>query len=188
MDFARTHGLKIGKIRDLIAYRLKKDHLVERVATTPFTGRSGGSWQAQVFRDKASGEEQLALVHGSVDPEKPVLVRMHSLDLFADILGEKGPKSDLLHAAMRMIEEEGSGVVVMLHAAASGSLSRSIDQRAGKPAEVGDSVRGYGTGAQILAALGIHDMILLSNSRHSPVGLSGYGLAIVEERPIKVEE
>jgi 3,4-dihydroxy 2-butanone 4-phosphate synthase/GTP cyclohydrolase II len=66
-------------------------------------------------------------------------------------------------------------------------LSRSIDIRAGKPVDGGDAVRGYGTGAQILAALGIRDMILLSNAHHSPVGLSGYGLAIVEERPIEVE-
>ncbi len=186
MDFARTHGLKIGTIRDLIAYRLKKDHLVERVATAPFTAQSGAQWQAQVFRDKASGEEQLALVYGTLDTEKPVLVRMHSLDLFADVLGEAGPRSGVLHGAMRMIEEEGSGVVVALHAAAPGSLSRSLDLRAGKPVEAGDAVRGYGTGAQILAALGIHDMILLSNTRHSPVGLSGYGLAIVDERPIEV--
>lgn len=188
MDFARSHGLKIGTIRDLIAYRLKKDHLVERVATCPFTADSGAQWQAQVFRDKSSGEEQLALIYATLDTSVPVLVRMHSLDLFADVLGEAGPKSGLLQGAMRMIEEAGSGVVVTLHAAAPGSLSRSIDLRSGKPAEIGDAVRGYGTGAQILAALGIRDMILLSNSRHSPVGLSGYGLAIVEERPIKVEE
>jgi 3,4-dihydroxy 2-butanone 4-phosphate synthase/GTP cyclohydrolase II len=186
MDFARTHALKIGTIRDLIAYRLKKDHLVERVATAPFTALSGAQWQAQVFRDKASGEEQLALVHGTLDTEKPVLVRMHSLDLFADVLGEAGARSGVLHGAMRIIEEEGSGVVVALHAAAPGSLSRSLDLRAGKPAEVGDAVRGYGTGAQILAALGIHDMILLSNTRHSPIALSGYGLAIVDERPIEL--
>src|SRR5438128_7962530 len=88
MDFARAHGLKIGTIRDLIAYRLKKDHLVERVATCPFTADSGAQWQVQVFRDKASGEEQLALVHGTIDPGQPVLVRMHSLDLFADVIGE----------------------------------------------------------------------------------------------------
>ncbi|MFL6736095.1 MAG: 3,4-dihydroxy-2-butanone-4-phosphate synthase [Sphingomonas sp.] len=187
MDFARAHGVKIGTIRDLIAYRLKKDHLVERVATSPFVAESGRQWQAQVFRDKANGEEQLALVYGTLEPTSPVLVRMHSLDLFADILGEKGPKAGVLQSAMRMIEEEGSGVVVTLHAAAPGSLSRSIDLRSGKPAEMGDAVRGYGTGAQILAALGIHDMILLSNTRHSPIGLSGYGLAIIEERPIKGE-
>jgi 3,4-dihydroxy 2-butanone 4-phosphate synthase/GTP cyclohydrolase II len=86
---------------------------------------------------------------------------------------------------MRAIEEEGSGVLVALHAAAPGSLSRSTDLRAGKPAEAGDAVRGYGTGAQILAALGIHDMILLTNTHHSPVALAGYGLAIVEERAFK---
>src|SRR4051795_3440175 len=143
MDFARTHGLKIGTIRDLIAYRLKKDHMVERVATSPFTARSGAEWQAQVFRDKASGEEQLALVHGALDTDQPVLVRMHSLDLFADVLGEAGPRSALLQGAMRAIEEEGSGVVVALHAAAAVSLSRSIDIRAGKPVEGGDAVRGY---------------------------------------------
>jgi 3,4-dihydroxy 2-butanone 4-phosphate synthase/GTP cyclohydrolase II len=186
MDFARTHGLKIGTIRDLIAYRLKKDHLVERTASTLFKAESGAEWEAQVFRDKASGEEQLALVHGTLNTDEPVLVRMHSLDLFADVLGEVGPKSGMLQAAMRMVEQAGSGVVVALHAAASGSLSRSIDLRAGKPAEGGDAVRGYGTGAQILAALGIHDMVLLSNTRHSPVALAGYGLAIVDELPIDV--
>ncbi len=187
MDFARAHGLKIGTIRDLIAYRLKKDHLVERVAASPFTALSGAMWQAQVFRDKATGEEQLALVHGALDTDQPVLVRMHSLDLFADVLGEAADRSGLLQGAMRLIEVEGAGVLVALHAAAPGSLSRSIDLRAGKPVEAGDAVRGYGTGAQILAALGIHDMILLTNTHHSPVALAGYGLAIVEERPIKVE-
>jgi 3,4-dihydroxy 2-butanone 4-phosphate synthase/GTP cyclohydrolase II len=185
MDFARAHGLKIGTIRDLIAYRLKKDHLVEKVATAAFQASSGKEWQAQVFRDKSSGEEQLALVHGALDTTRPVLVRMHSLDLFADVLGEAGPRSGVLQAAMRCVEREGSGVVVTLHAAAQGSLSRSIDLRAGKPAEIGDAVRGYGTGAQILAALGIHDMILLTNTHHSPIALAGYGLAIVEERPIQ---
>ena len=185
MDFARMHGLKVGTIRDLIAYRLKKDHLVEKVATAPFKASSGKEWQAQVFRDRSSGEEQLALVHGALNTAEPVLVRMHSLDLFADVLEEKSPRSDLLQRSMRMIEAEGAGVVVALHAASPGSLSRSIDLRAGKPAEAGDAVRGYGTGAQILAALGIHDMILLTNTHHSPVALGGYGLAIVEERPIE---
>ena len=188
MDFARTHGLKIGTIRDLIAYRLKKDHLVERTASALFQAKSGAEWEAQVFRDKASGEEQLALVHGRLNTDAPVLVRMHSLDLFADVLGEAGPRSGVLQGAMRAIEREGAGVVVALHAAAPGSLSRSIDLRAGKPVEGGDAVRGYGIGAQILAALGIHDMILLSNTRHSPVALAGYGLAIVDERPIELPE
>jgi 3,4-dihydroxy 2-butanone 4-phosphate synthase / GTP cyclohydrolase II len=184
MDFARTHGLKIGTIRDLIAYRLKKDHMFERAASTAFMSNGGAEWQAQVFRDKATGEEQLALVHGALDVTRPVLVRMHSLDLFADVLGEASPRSGLLQSSMRMIEKEGSGVIVALHAAAPGSLSRSADFRAGKPTE-GPALRSYGIGAQILAALGIHQMILLTNTHHSPVALSGYGLEIVEERAIE---
>ncbi|GAA4031545.1 3,4-dihydroxy-2-butanone-4-phosphate synthase [Sphingomonas rosea] len=187
IDFARTHGLKIGTIRDLIAYRLRRDHLVERVAASPFLSASGTEWQAQVFRDKATGAEQLALILGPLDPEQPVMVRMHSLDLFADVLGEKSDRGGLLAGAMRMIEQQGSGVVVALHAASPGSLSRAADRRAGKDVEEGEALRSYGIGAQILAALGIHDMILLSNTRHAPVGLSGYGLAIVEERCIGQE-
>jgi 3,4-dihydroxy 2-butanone 4-phosphate synthase / GTP cyclohydrolase II len=186
MDFARSHDLKIGTIRDLIAYRLKKDHMVERVAATGFTARSGAKWQAQVFRDKATGAEQLAMVHGTIDPGHPVLVRMHSLDLFADVLGEASDRAGLLQGAMAMIEEEGAGVIVALHAASPGSLSRATDLRSGKGAETGEALRSYGIGAQILAALGIHDMILLSNTCHSPVALSGYGLAIIEERPIRL--
>ena len=188
MEFARAHGLKIGTIRDLIAYRLKKDHMVERVAETRFTSKSGANWTAQVFRDKASGEEQLALVHGHIDPARPTLVRMHSIDLFADVLGEQSPRAGLLHGAMSMIEREGSGVVVALHAAAPGSLSLATNLRSGQPVETGPALRSYGIGAQILAALGIHDMILLSNTKHSPVGLSAYGLAIVEERCITARE
>ena len=186
MQFAAVHGLKIGTIRDLIAYRLKKDHMVERVATTGFTAKSGATWQAQVFRDKATGAEQLAMVHGTLDPDHPVLVRMHSLDLFADVLGEASDRSGLLPGAMAMIEEHGAGVIVALHAASPGSLSRATDLRSGKPAEGGEGLRSYGIGAQILAALGIHDMILLSNTCHSPVALSGYGLAIIEERRIEL--
>jgi len=186
MDFARAHGLKIGTIRDLIAYRLRKDHMVERSAETAFKAGNGAQWQAQVFRDKATGEEQLALVHGVLDTERPVLVRMHSLDLFADVLGEQSPRSGLLHGAMRMIEAEGSGVIVALHAAAPGSLSRAADLRSGKGAETGPALRSYGIGAQILSALGIHQMVLLTNTHHSPVALSGYGLEIVEERAIQL--
>ncbi len=184
MEFAATHGLKIGTIRDLIAYRLKKDHMVERVAETRFTSARGAEWTVQVFRDKADGAEQIALVHGALDTSAPTLVRMHAIDLFADLFAESGERSGLLQGAMRMIEEEGRGVLVTLHAASPGRLARAIDQRAGTGTPDGDEMRSYGIGAQILAALGIHDMILLTNTRHAPVGLSGYGLAIVEERCI----
>ena len=101
--------------------------MVERVASTALHGATAArEWQAQVFRDKATGAEQLALVHGTLDPEQPVLVRMHSLDLFADVLGEAGERSrPAARARCAMIEAEGAGVVVALHAASPGSLSRA---------------------------------------------------------------
>src|ERR671933_2033163 len=88
MDFARTHGLKIGTIRDLIAYRLKKDHLVEQKAEAQFESRWGGTWTAKAFLNKAIGRETVALVKGEIDPSKPTLVRMHQLSLFSDALAE----------------------------------------------------------------------------------------------------
>ncbi|GAC1583249.1 MAG: 3,4-dihydroxy-2-butanone-4-phosphate synthase [Sphingomicrobium sp.] len=185
MEFAATHGLKIGTIRDLIAYRLKKDHMVERVAESRFVTASGAEWAAQVFRDKSDGEEQIAIVHGRLDPQQPALVRMHSMDIFADVFGEASSRAQLLQGAMRMIEHAGAGVIVALRVASPTAFSRSLDRRSGKPVEPMDELRNYGVGAQILAALGIHDMVLLTNTSHSPVGLSGYGLKIVEERSIE---
>ncbi|MEO6247938.1 MAG: 3,4-dihydroxy-2-butanone-4-phosphate synthase [Sphingomicrobium sp.] len=184
MEFAATHGLKIGTIRDLISYRLKKDHMVERVAETRFTAERGHEWTAHVFRDRTDGDEQVAIVHGQINPNSPALVRMHSLDLLADVFGERGDRAGLLSGAMRMIEEHGSGVIVALKISATDAFSRALDRSEGRAASEGEGLRNYGVGAQILSAFGIHDMILLTNTRHSPVGLSGYGLAIVEERPI----
>ncbi len=133
MDFARAHGLKIGTIRDLIAYRLKKDHMVERVATSAFTASSGAQWQAQVFRDKASGEEQLALVHGTLDPAQPGAgPDAQPRPVRRRARRGRAALGRCSRARCAMIEEEGSGVVVALHAAAPGSLSRAIDLALGQ--------------------------------------------------------
>ncbi|MEO5640356.1 MAG: 3,4-dihydroxy-2-butanone-4-phosphate synthase [Sphingomicrobium sp.] len=185
MEFAATHGLKIGTIRDLIAYRLKKDHMVERVAESSFTNWRGAEWNCVVFRDKSSDTEQFALVHGTLNVTEPVLVRMHSVDIFTDMLGEAGERAGLLQGAMKMIEEKGSGVIVTLRVTAHKPLHHAAARRSSRQPEDVDELRTYGVGAQILAALNIHDMVLLTNTRHSPVGLSAYDLAIVEERPIE---
>jgi 3,4-dihydroxy 2-butanone 4-phosphate synthase / GTP cyclohydrolase II len=183
--FARRHGLKIGTIRDLIAYRLKKDRLIEQTAEARFESRWGGVWTAKTFLNKASGAEQIALVKGHIDPDKPTLVRMHALSIFSDAFAESDGRSRLLEASMKAIAEEGTGAIVVINRPMSGGLSQALKVRAGE-ISMRDSaeLRDYGVGAQILAALGIHDMILLTNSHHSPVGLGGYGLQIVGERPI----
>jgi 3,4-dihydroxy 2-butanone 4-phosphate synthase/GTP cyclohydrolase II len=184
VEFARTHKLKIGTIRDLIAYRRKHDHLVEKVAETRFASRWGGDWRMMTFFNKATGTEQGALVKGHIDPEQPTLVRMHLLSPFSDIYGEDGPRAGLIARAMEMIAEAGSGVIVILNRPVAGWLSRAIQAREDGDTSVMDELRDYGVGAQILTELGVQDMILLTNSHHTLVGLAGYGLSIVGERPI----
>jgi 3,4-dihydroxy 2-butanone 4-phosphate synthase/GTP cyclohydrolase II len=186
MEFARTHNLKIGTIRDLIAYRLRKDRMVEQVAEAQFESSWGGAWSVKTFVDKATGTEQVALVKGWIDPDKPTLVRMHALSLFSDAFGQAGPRGRLLEGAMQEIAEEGTGVIVVINRALPDSLSRAVNILAGKsqPSDM-ETLRDYGIGAQILSALNVHDMVLLTNTHHTPVALGGYGLTIVAERPIR---
>lgn len=188
ITFARMHDLKIGTIRDLIAYRRKHDRMVEKKADLAFESRYGGQWTARTYFNKATGDETMTLLKGKVDPNKPTLVRMHTLSIFADILGEQqGDRSDMLHRSMEIIAEEGAGAIVLINRPMTGLMSRSIDikqrVRAGESPDL-EELRDYGVGAQILAELGIHDMILLTNTHHSLVALEGYGLNIVGERPI----
>jgi 3,4-dihydroxy 2-butanone 4-phosphate synthase/GTP cyclohydrolase II len=187
--FAQLHGLKVGTIRDLIAYRLKKDHLVAQTGEAGFESRWGGTWTAKSFLNKALGTEQVALVKGRVDPSKPTLVRMHQLSLLADAFGEEGGRGGLLRGAMKIIGEEGAGVIVVLNRAMPDAISTALNIRSGKATiKDMDQLRDYGGGAQILSALGVHDMILLTNTHHTPVALGGYGLTIVGERPIPIED
>ena len=185
--FAQLHHLKIGTIRDLIAYRRRHDHLVEKRAEIDFESRWGGTWRAITYSNKASGDEQMALVKGRIDPDAPTLVRMHTLSFFVDAFGEESDRSGLLSRSMEMIAEAGSGVIVVINRRMRDPMTRFIraraaGKRAGEP-EV-EELRDYGVGAQILAELGVHDMILLTNTHHALVGLEGYGLSIVDERPI----
>ena len=184
-EFAQLHNLKIGTIRDLIAYRLNKDRLVEQTAEAQFESRWGGTWTAKTFLNKASGTEQIALVKGRIDPARPTLVRMHALSLLADAFAEAGSRGGLLEGAMRAIAEEGCGAIVVINRPMPDALSQALRIRAGAAGQRDtEQLRDYGVGAQILADLGVHDMILLTNSHHTPVALAGYGLAIVGERPI----
>ena len=180
--FAQTHRLKIGTIRDLIAYRRQHDHLVERRAEVRFESRWGGDWRAITFYNKATGTEQIALVKGRIDPDQPTLVRMHALNLFADLFGEASTRAALLERSMQIIGEAGSGVVVLLSADGPGTFTRALQTKAGTTAP--DELRDYGVGAQILTELGVADMVLLTNTHHTLVALDGYGLSIVGERPL----
>ena len=189
--FGRKHGLKIGTIRDLIAYRRQHDHLVEVREETRFRSRWGGDWRAISFWNKAAKSETMALVKGHIDHATPTLVRMHALSLFDDVFAEDSDRHGLLQGAMQAIADEGAGVVVLINRPMPDYASRAIMGQKSGPPPVRPSAdtpppeqRDYGVGAQILAELGVRDMVLLTNSHHSLVGLEGYGLSIVGERPI----
>jgi len=181
--FARLHGLRIGTIRDLIAYRLEHDQHIVKRAEVKIDSHWGGNWKAMTFFDRSSGVEELALVLGEIDPSAPILVRMHQIAPLADIFGAKTSRDGLIGQSMQMIAKEGSGVIVALSPPPGDGLTQMLEIFAGtvprKP-----EVRNYGLGAQILAYLGVRQIVLLTNSHYRPVALDGYGLEIVGERPL----
>ena len=158
IKFAQFHNIKIGTIADLIAYRLRNDRIVERMAETDFDSIHGGPFKMIVYTNRVAYAEHIALVKGDIAADRPVMVRMHALNVLDDVLGDVS--TDRVRAKVQ---------------AANG------DKDAGR-----GQLRDYGVGAQILLDLGVKDMILLSNTKRTIIGLEGYGLSVVEQRPIVV--
>ena len=178
IGFARKHGLKIGTIRDLIEYRRRNDHLVERLHEEQFKSDYGGDWHLLTYRNKIDGSASYVLQKGHVTPDRPTLVRMHTISILDDVLGRSGPKKRVLQRAMSRIGEEGAGVIVIL------INSRAASAGDEPPSSASGDFRNYGIGAQILADLDIEDMVLLTNSHRNVVAIDGYGLNIVAEEAI----
>ena len=185
VPFAQLHGLKIGTIADLIAYRRKYDHFVKRKIETPFESHNGGQWTMFVYVNELEYAEHIALVKGDISTPKPVLVRMHSVNIFSDMLDWKSYERDVLGESMRIIAKEGRGVVVLLRTTRptfvsdilTRKLAEDIDRR---------RVKEYGVGAQILLDLGVRDMTLLTDTPEKKiVALEGYDLNIVGTHPIR---
>jgi len=191
IPFAQFHGLKVGSIADLIAYRLRNDRSVERVGETTLVSRFGGEFKIYVFVDKTSYAEHIALVKGDVSENDPVMVRMHAINLLDDVLGDaESGRGDELHTAMQMIDRAGTGAIVLIREPHPTYLSEQVAAREangdGEPV-ARRALRDYGVGAQILLDLGVSEMILLSNTNRTIVGLDGYGLKVVEQRPIALD-
>ena len=181
IGFAQRHGLKIGTISDLIAYRRRNDNLVRVAAERTVTSEFGGDWRMRVYTDETQGAEHIVLIKGDIGGSDPVLVRMHALDPLLDVVG-LGPtgRTREFGDAMRLIAAEGRGVLVLL---------RDVHIKMVSDTEVSpQTLRQYGLGAQILSSLGITDLVLLTNSpRPKVVGLEAYGLSITGTRTIPSE-
>ncbi|MEE3072033.1 MAG: 3,4-dihydroxy-2-butanone-4-phosphate synthase, partial [Pseudomonadota bacterium] len=178
--FAQRHGLKIGTISDLIAYRRRYDNLVKLESESQITSEFGGDWTMRVYTDTTQGAQHIALIKGDISGDAPVLVRMHGLDPMLDMIGT-GPKGRAFEfsQAMKDVAAEGRGVVVLLR-----------DLQMKLAAEVSpQTLRQYGLGAQILTHLGLHKLTLLTNSpTPKVVGLDAYGLEITGTRKISEAE
>ena len=186
VKFAQFHNLKIGTIVDLIGYRRRNDNLVEKVVESEIDSVWGGRFRMIVYRNRVEYAEHIALVKGDVADGKPVMVRVHAMNVMEDVLGDHGGRSGVLHSAMRMIAEAERGVVILIREPRATALSDRVRRKIGEPVENSPQLRDYGIGAQILIDLGVKDMILLSNVQRTIVGLDGYGLTVVETRPIEV--
>ena len=198
-EVAREHGLKIISIRDLIAYRLRQESLVERGVEADMP-TADGHFHIIPFRQKSNGLEHVVLYKGTWTEDEPVLVRMHSSCMTGDIFGsQRCDCGEQLHKSMRMIEKEGKGLIVYLSQEGRGiGLMNKI--AAYKLQEQGDDTvdanihlgfrpdeREYGVGAQILREMGVGKIRLITNNPVKRVGLESYGLTIVENVPIVVE-
>jgi len=178
ISFAQRHGLKIGTISDLIAYRRRNDNLVRSGELTKILSEFGGEWDMRVYEDETHGDQHIVLSKGDLTGDTPVLVRMHAMDPMLDIVGI-GPKgrADEFGTAMEIVAEEGRGVVVLLR-----DTAMKIENNDNASPR---TLRQYGLGAQILSSLGLSKLELLTNSpTPKVVGLEAYGLEITSTRKI----
>jgi 3,4-dihydroxy 2-butanone 4-phosphate synthase/GTP cyclohydrolase II len=197
ISFAQYHNLKIGTIADLIAYRSQHDQLVQRVVETDFDSVYGGKFRLHVYLNKVSGAQHVALIKGDVAGPNPVLVRMHASSLLNDILGDaKSGRGGEVPAALKAIEKEGRGVVVIIREpnvlqivepSRLPSGTDTVRDKAISELKQTSVLRDYGIGAQILKDLGIQNMIILTNTTKDVIGIDGFGLHIVEQRPLPTE-
>jgi 3,4-dihydroxy 2-butanone 4-phosphate synthase/GTP cyclohydrolase II len=197
LRFRDQHGLKICTIQDLIAYRRKSEKLVERLEVVEMPTEYG-LFALHLYRNTLDEHEHLALVKGRIDPDRPVLVRVHSECLTGDVFGSRRCDCGTqLHEALRQIEEDGSGVLVYLRQEGRG-IGLAAKIRAYKLQEEGlDTVeanerlgfapdlRDYGLGAQILLDVGVRKFRFMTNNPRKVVGLEGYGLEMTEQVPIR---
>jgi len=197
--FSENHEIGICTIEDLIEYRLRTECFVHPVATTVLPTSPAGDFKTIVYENDVDDLLHIALVKGEIDSDKPILVRVHSECLTGDVFGSmRCDCGEQLHAALKMIEQDGTGVVLYIRQEGRGigllnkMKTYELQDQGHDTVEANEilgfqpDLRNYGIGAQILVHLGIRKMRLMTNNPKKMVGLDGYGLKMVEQVPIEM--
>lgn len=183
IPFAKAHGIKIATIADLISYRRRQEKLVRRVIESEFRCPHG-NFHMIVYTSTLEYAEHIALVKGTPSADTPVLVRMHSLNILADVLADAESGGGTLSRALEVLSAQECGVLVLIREPIRTSVSDRLRLKRGETPIVNMDLRDYGIGAQILLDLGVRQMVLLSNAKRAIIGLDGYGLTITGYHPI----
>ena len=182
INFAKKHNLKVGTVSDLIKFRLKQTKIVKLVSERPFESEMGSGFSLKVYLNTISGEKHYALVKNLNQDSAPVFVRMHKLNVTKDIFEEKNIFGSEIKKAFNLIENAGSGAIVLINSDMSPNIHKAFNKRKKKDNKL--ELREYGVGAQILSLLGIKKIILLTNTKKRIIALDGFNIEITKQHKI----
>ena len=189
VNFSEKHNIKIGKIVDLISYRRKHDTFVNKILDDKITLKDSKEFDIKVFGNSFDQTEQIVMSKGTINDGKPVMVRVHVISYFDDLIGELGSGNKSLKQTIDLINEAGRGVLILVRDSSSSVINSYLSAKDKSQKEIEDQkqseLRIFGMGAQILSELGVKDMILLTNTDWKFMGLDAYGINIVETRFLK---
>ena len=186
VKFAQFHGLKIGTIEDLVAYRMKKDHFVKHVASSDFTSQNGDDFKIHVYRNFLDGKEHVALSKGEPSDDTETLVRVHKIDFAGDVLYEESPRSGLIWDAMKQLAaHDGHSVLVLIREGSIDTLLERLGAHKSFVDRKEQNIREYGVGAQILTHQGVRKMRLITNTMPKLIGLEAYDLELAGITPLQ---
>ena len=184
ITFAKKFNLKIGTIADLISYRINNDHIISRIHEENISSEFGKDWKCIIYQNDLDKVEHVALVKGLINKKSEIPVRVHSINLFEDLVGVNPLRKNLIPKSMNEINKLGNGVLIMVRDTNEGAISNLLKGSSHNETKSGNKLREYGVGAQILIDLGIKKMKLISDSNTIPLNLEGYDLEISSRHPL----
>ena len=185
IEVAKKFNLKIGTIADLISYRIKNDHIITRVQSEKIKSEFGGEWNCIVYKNDLDKAEHIALVKGRINSNNVIPVRVHSVNIFEDLISINSNRKNLISKSMDLISDLDCGVIILVRDTNDDALSNLLKKYSGNNLKQENKLKEYGVGAQILIDLGVKKMSLISDTNAMPINLEGYDLEISDRQPLE---